>query len=148
MLPYDPFGVPPILNRARNPSELYSNKEIPLEVVGLLVLREWRPLKEAPKPRPGKVPKRVLRKVPAPNGVLRKVQKSFLRVRASVENSTGEGTPKRFFGQRSAKHSFQLRHFLNCRHSGNVSRAPKRESTEKWNLTRNGAQTPQCLGSP
>ena len=35
----------------------------------ILTLRSWRPFKEVPKPRAGKVPRRVLRKVPALNGV-------------------------------------------------------------------------------
>ena len=63
-----------------------------------LSLRACRPSKEVPKPRPGKVPKRVLRKVPAENGVPRKVPKKCFGVRSSVETSTGERTPKHFFG--------------------------------------------------
>ena len=64
---------------------------------GGLVLRACRPSKEVPKPRPGKVPKRVLRKVPGENGVPRKVPKKCSGVRSSVETSTGERTPKHFF---------------------------------------------------
>ena len=48
-----------------------------------LALRECRPCKEVPKARQGKVPKRVLRKMPAPNGVPRKAPKKCFGVRAS-----------------------------------------------------------------
>ena len=66
-------------------------------------LRECRPSKEVPKPRPGKVPpKGVLRKVPAPNGVPRNVPKKCVGVRASVETSTGEGTRSTFSALSSA----------------------------------------------
>ena len=58
--------------------------------------------KEVPKPRPGKVLKRVLRKVPVPNGVPRKVPKKCFGVRASVENSTCEGTRSTFSALSSA----------------------------------------------
>ena len=47
----------------------------------IFFLRCWRPSEEeVPKPRPGKVPKKVLRKVPARNGVPRKVPRKLLRV--------------------------------------------------------------------
>ena len=49
-------------------------------------LRSCRPFKEGPKPRPGKVPKRVLRKVPAPNRVPRKVPKKCFGVSFSIES--------------------------------------------------------------
>ena len=52
--------------------------------------RECRQSKEAPKPRPRKVLKRGLRKVPAANGVPRKVTKRCSGVRASVENFSTE----------------------------------------------------------
>ena len=42
------------------------------------------------------MPKGVLRKVPAPDGVLRKVSKKCFGFRASVENSTGEGARSTF----------------------------------------------------
>ena len=51
-----------------------------------------------PKPRSGKVPKRVLRKVPAESGVPRKVPKKCSGVRSPVLVSTEEQTPEHFFG--------------------------------------------------
>ena len=55
-----------------------------------------RPSREVPKAPTRKVPKRVLRKVPVLNGVPRKGPKKCFGVRASVENSTGEGTRSTF----------------------------------------------------
>ena len=55
-----------------------------LEILEFIVLRECRPSKEVPKPRPEKVPKGVLRKVTAPNGVLRKVPKNCFGVPSPV----------------------------------------------------------------
>ena len=63
-----------------------------------IVLRECRPSKEVPKLRPGKVPKRRLRKVVAPNRVLRKVPKKCSGVPSPVLFSTEARTPKHMFG--------------------------------------------------
>ena len=47
--------------------------------------QSWRPATEVPKPRPDKSAEKVLRKVPDPNGVPRKVPKKCFGLRASVE---------------------------------------------------------------
>ena len=61
-------------------------------------LQSWRPSKEVPKPWPGKVPKKVLRKVPVRNGVPRKVPTKVLRVPRLCRGSLGDGARSTFFG--------------------------------------------------
>ena len=51
----------------------------------LIELHSWRPPTEVPKSRANKSTEKVLRKVPAPNGVPRKVPKKRFGLRASVQ---------------------------------------------------------------
>ena len=70
-------------------------KKMPYEP---LWLQSWRPSKEVPKPWPGKVPKKVLRKVPVRNWVPRKVPKKVLGVPRLCRGSIGDGTRSTFSG--------------------------------------------------
>ena len=65
-------------------------------------LRSWRPIKEVPKPRPGKVPKKCFGKCRSETGCRGKCRKNCLGFRLLYRGSIGDGTPSTFSALSSA----------------------------------------------